>query len=300
MNKDVNLIFEAYRNRILSEMALQVKDKSNAEKALVDAITQGLETRTGDTYLFKGLKGEELKKRVDELVVPIIKDLFQDGVYTGKSENEMKDLENDLLNKLAASNPRAKSQYTARILRSFIASVVDVVDNNVDQGETIEAASDDITDAVVDGAEKSDEVAQASTEGEGDGEAAAPTGDRTTVRIEQLIANLVDDSGVLESGIISDVAQQVLDSGGLGLQENRISGKVKAVLNDLVKKQIFERKGQFIKLGKNYEKFEQGGSDSSTLSDEDLISSVTGFGERPKTARGSWGGEGGPMSSMFG
>lgn len=300
MNNDVNLIFEAYRNSVLNEMSLRVKDKDNAEKALVDAITQGLETRTGDTYLFKGLKGEELKQRVNELVVPIIKDIFQDGVYTGRGEDELKDLEQDLLNKLAASNPRAKSQYTARILRSFIASVVEVVDNTVEQGESIEDASDEITDAVVDGAEKSDEVAQSAKADTGDQDTGTQSADRTTVRIEQMIADLVDDSGVLESGVVADVAQQVLDSGGLGLAENRITGKVKAVVSDLIKKQVFERKGQYIKLGKNYEKFEQGGSDSSTLSDEDIISSVTGFGERPKTARGSWGSEGGPMSSMFG
>lgn len=297
MNNDVNLIFEAYRSNVLNEMALQVKDKNNAEKALVDAITNGLETRSGDTYLFKGLKGEELKSRVNELVVPIIKDLFQDGVYSGRNEGDLKELEQDLLNKLAASNPRAKSQYTARILRSFIASVVDVVDNTVEQGETIEDASDDITAAVVDGAETSDEVAQSAETGSEEQPSADSSADRTTVRIEQMIANLVDDSGVLESNIISDVAQQVLDSGGLGIQENKITGKIKAVINDLVKKQVFERKGQFVKLGKNYEKFEQGGSDSSVLSDEDLISSVTGFGERPKTARSSWGGHG---DSMFG
>ena len=291
MNTDVNLIFEAYRNNILSEMALQVKDKTNAEKSLIDAITRGIETRTGDTYLFKGLQGEELKQRVEELVVPIIRDLFQDGVYTGRSSGDLKELEGDLLEKLAASNPRAKSQYTARILRGFIASVVDEVEGNVEQGETIEDASDDITDAVVDGAEKSDEIAQDVSSNEPGQEPAATPSDRTTTRIEKLVADLVDDSGVLESGVVTDVGQQILDSGGLGLQEGQISGKVKAIINDLVKKQVFERKGQYLKLGSNFEKFEQGGSDSSVLSDEDLISTVTGYGQRPTQGREFWGGQ---------
>lgn len=291
MNTDVNLIFEAYRNNILGEMALQVKDKTNAEKSLIDAITHGIETRTGDTYLFKGLQGEELKQRVEELVVPIIRDLFQDGVYTGRSSGDLKELENDLLEKLAASNPRAKSQYTARILRSFIASVVDEVESAVEQGETIENASDDIADAVVDGAEKSDEIAQSEAPGDSEQEPVAAPSDRITTRIEKLVADLVDDSGVLESGVIKDVGQQILDSGGLGLQEGQITGKVKAIVNDLVRKQVFERKGQYLKLGSNFEKFEQGGSDSSVLSDEDLISTVTGYGQRPTSGREFWSGQ---------
>jgi hypothetical protein len=291
MNTDVNLIFEAYRNNILGEMALQVKDKTNAEKLLIDAITHGIETRTGDTYLFKGLQGEELKQRVEELVVPIIRDLFQDGVYTGRSSGDLKELENDLLEKLAASNPRAKSQYTARILRSFIASVVDEVESAVEQGETIENASDDIADAVVDGAEKSDEIAQSEAPGDSEQEPVAAPSDRITTRIEKLVADLVDDSGVLESGVIKDVSQQILDSGGLGLQEGQITGKVKAIVNDLVRKQVFERKGQYLKLGSNFEKFEQGGSDSSVLSDEDLISTVTGYGQRPTSGREFWSGQ---------
>jgi hypothetical protein len=291
MNTDVNLIFEAYRNNILGEMALQVKDKTNAEKSLIDAITHGIETRTGDTYLFKGLQGEELKQRVEELVVPIIRDLFQDGVYAGRSSGDLKELEYDLLEKLAASNPRAKSQYTARILRSFIASVVDEVEGSVEQGETIENASDDIADAVVDGAEKSDEIAQSEAPSDSEQEPVAAPSDRITTRIEKLIADLVDDSGVLETGVVKDVGQQILDSGGLGLQEGQITGKVKAIVNDLVKKQVFERKGQYLKLGSNFEKFEQGGSDSSVLSDEDLITTVTGYGQRPTSGREFWGGQ---------
>ena len=291
MNTDVNLIFEAYRNNILGEMALQVKDKTNAEKSLIDAITHGIETRTGDTYLFKGLQGEELKQRVEELVVPIIRDLFQDGVYAGRSSGDLKELEYDLLEKLAASNPRAKSQYTARILRSFIASVVDEVEGSVEQGETIENASDDIADAVVDGAEKSDEIAQSEAPSDSEQEPGAAPSDRITTRIEKLIADLVDDSGVLETGVVKDVGQQILDSGGLGLQEGQITGKVKAIVNDLVKKQVFERKGQYLKLGSNFEKFEQGGSDSSVLSDEDLITTVTGYGQRPTSGREFWGGQ---------
>jgi hypothetical protein len=280
MNKDINLIFEAYTQNVLNEMSLRVKDRTNAEKALVDAITQGLETRTGDTYLFKGLKGDELKKQVDSLVVPIIRDLFQDGVYTGRGA-DFKDLEIDLINKLAASNPRAKSQYTARILRSFIASVVDVVEDTVDQGESIEDASADITDAVVDGAEKSDEVAQTAPE--------ASSADRTTVRIEQMLANIIDDQGILIKYVVDDVVQAIRDSGGLDLAEGKEKSKVESVLKSLINKQIFEKKGESVKIGKNFEAFEAGGSDSSLISDEDLIAQYTGSNKPSNPFKGTSG-----------
>jgi hypothetical protein len=289
MNTDVNLIFEAYRNNILEEMALQVKDKTNAEKSLIDAITHGIETRTGDTYLFKGLQGEELKQRVEELVVPIIRDLFQDGVYTGRSSGDLKELEGDLLEKLAASNPRAKSQYTARILKSFIASVVDEVEGNVDEGETIEAASDDITDAVVDGAEKSEEVAQDVNASEQEQGQVSALSDRTTVRIEQMLANLIDDQGTLIKYVVDDVVQAIRDSGGLDLAEGKEKSKVESVLKNLINKQIFEKKGESVKIGKNFEAFEAGGSDSSIISDEDLIAQYTGSNKPTNPFKGTSG-----------
>jgi hypothetical protein len=289
MNTDVNLIFEAYKNNILKEMALQVKDKTNAEKSLIDAITHGIETRTGDTYLFKGLQGEELKQRVEELVVPIIRDLFQDGVYTGRSSGDLKELEGDLLEKLAASNPRAKSQYTARILKSFIASVVDEVEGNVDEGETIEAASDDITDAVVDGAEKSEEVAQDVNASEQEQGQVSALSDRTTVRIEQMLANLIDDQGTLIKYVVDDVVQAIRDSGGLDLAEGKEKSKVESVLKNLINKQIFEKKGESVKIGKNFEAFEAGGSDSSIISDEDLIAQYTGSNKPTNPFKGTSG-----------
>ena len=304
MNRDIHLIFEAYRQKRLDEMALKVKGEGDPVQSLVAAIKQGLEERgkNNDTYIFKGLTGEELDKRISELVIPIINDLFPNGTYEGKGiEKDLVKLERDIMEKLASTNPRAKSQYTARILRSFIATVVDEVESNVESGETIEAAADDITDAVVDGAEKSEEVAQSAPSGETDtAEAPVENKDRLTARLEKLVADQVDDSGVLEKNIVDEVRQQVLDSGGLGLAENQIKRTVENIIKDLVRKGVLERKGQFLKYGSNFEKFDQGGSDSSVLSDEDLIQRTTGLGAANKTSRQAWGGEGGPMSSYFG
>jgi len=305
MNRDIHLIFEAYRQKRLDEMALRVKGEGDPVQSLVAAIKQGLEERgkNNDTYLFKGLTGEALDKRISELVVPIINDLFPNGTYEGKGiEKDLVKLERDIMEKLAVSNPRAKSQYTARILRSFIAAVVDEVESNVESGETIEAAADDIADAVSDATDKSEEVAQTAPSGEAPagGAEAATSGDKLTVRIEQMLANGVDDSGILSKYLVDDVVQEIRDSGGLGLKEGEDKRKVEVVLKDLVNKQIFEKKGDYVKLGKNFEKFEAGGSDSSVLSDEDVMKHYTGLGTANKTSRQAWGSEGSPMSSYFG
>jgi hypothetical protein len=166
-------------------------------------------------------------------------------------------------------------------LRSFIASVVDVVEDTVDQGESIEDASADITDAVVDGAEKSDEVAQTAPE--------ASSADRTTVRIEQMLANIIDDQGILIKYVVDDVVQAIRDSGGLDLAEGKEKSKVESVLKSLINKQIFEKKGESVKIGKNFEAFEAGGSDSSLISDEDLIAQYTGSNKPSNPFKGTSG-----------
>lgn len=116
--------------------------------------------------------------------------------------------------------------------------------------------------------------------------------DRTTVRIENMITDLIDDTGVLESDIVSDVERKILASDGLGIEEGSIKGKVKALIGRLVRKQILERKGQYLKYGDNFEKYEASKSEGSdAISDEDLIQKVTGHGERKTTSRGIWGRE---------
>jgi hypothetical protein len=114
-----------------------------------------------------------------------------------------------------------------------------------------------------------------------------------------MVANKVDDTGVLESEVVNDVQREIMSSGGLGLEERSILSKVKAIISNLVRKNILERKGQYLKLGDNFEKFEAGGGQGSeVISDEDLIQKVTGLGSRPMTSRDVW--SSGGDSSMFG
>lgn len=299
MNKDINLIFEAYKRKILVNEA----DIGADYGPFLGAVQKGVKERSGDTYIFSKLAkatGKTPEEVVEMIIEPLYKALFPEGkfVVDGESKDQLAKLQNAVQEHLKQSYPGAISGYTARIIKNFIAPVVKIIN---DEPESTEDVSPEEAKSVVTKA-----VKQAVTDGDvPDTEPAAPasdevsqSADRTTVRVEQMIAQLVDDSGVLETGVIKDVSQQILDSGGLGIEESKITGKVKAVLNNLVKKQVFERKGQYVKLGKNYEKFEQGGDlGSEALSDEDIISRVTGLGERPTTARSTWGGHG---DSMFG
>lgn len=142
------------------------------------------------------------------------------------------------------------------------------------------ASEEEVKDAVV-GAEL-----------EGDKPEPEEEADRTTVRIENMITDLVDDTGVLESDIVTDIERKVLASDGLGLEEGNIKSKIKALISRLVRKQILERKGQYLKYGDNFEKYEaskSGGSD--VITDADLIKNVTGYGERKTRARDIWGGD---------
>ena len=285
MNRDSSLIFEAYQSH-LQEMAVKLaSDKAGAAGSTqvsfppksvgkydltpeqTKAVIEGVVTKLKDMNGHSDLSDKEFQVQV---IAPIIKEL--------------------------AKKSGTNSGYAARVIYSALKQA------GVLTSEEGEVTLDDATpEAKEQAADDVPEVAAEMTPSpeERVSEPAA-SGDKLTVRIEQMIANLIDDSGVNEAGVVKDVSQEILNSGGLGLKENEIGRKVKIVLNDLVKKQIFERKGQFVKLGKNFEKFEAGGSDSSTLSDEDVISQYTGHNTPAKTGRQAWGGEDGPMSSYFG
>jgi hypothetical protein len=317
MNNDANLIFEAYKKRFLvNEM-----DIGAEHGPMIGAVKAGAAEREkagSDTYILGKIKKAlniSIEEVAEALTKPLYDKLFPGGRFaaSGETKDQYSKLQGAIeaalpeivsilverypeLKNTAGLTAKAISGYTARILKNFIGTVATVLS---DAGGDEAPSEPEVKKAV------KVAVKKAATSGDAEAPAAEPedeapdasSSDRITVRIEQLIAELIDDSGVNEAGVIKDVTQKVLDSGGLGIKENEIVRKIKVVLNDLIKKQVFERKGQFVKLGKNYEKFEQGGGDSSVLSDEDLITSVTGFGERPKTARSSWGGHG---DSMFG
>lgn len=299
MNRDIHLIFEAYKKK---QMALINETDIGAEfGSSLGAVSSGVAERekSADTYIFKLLKSKNPDKTHDEIVKMVVEPLYN-AIFVnnkfsahGSHKDQLAKLQTTLENELAKSYPRAQSSYTARIIKNFLAPVVKILDAEPGAVEGGKEAVRAVKQAV-DKAAAKNEVSAPET-----GESETPAGeggstDRTTVRIEQLLADNVDDSGVLIKYVIDSVVQEIRDSGGLGLKEGEDKKKVERVLDSLISKQIFEKKGEHVKLGKNFEKFEAGGEQgSSVLSDEDLIQHVTGFGARSTTGRQVWGREGG-------
>lgn len=314
MNNDSNLIFEAYQQRILNELTLG-GDYGAIGPAVAKGVKEREEVKQADTYLF-GILKKALNKNTEEvaeiLTKPLYDILFPGGKFAavGDQKTQLNKLQNAIqakmpevvkklqedpelgkqLEKVPGLTSSAKHGYTARILRDFMKDTLELIEDETpgDEAPTEQEVQSAATKAVKQAAA---EPVQAS---EPAGQEPEAEGDRTSVRIEHMIANKVDDSGVLESDVANDVQREIMSSGGLGLEERAIGRTVKSIINRLVSKQILERKGSYLKLGDNFEKFEASGSEGSdVVTDEDLVQKYTGLGARATTSRGAWGGEGG-------
>ena len=321
MNNDSNLIFEAYQQRILNELTLG-GDYAAIGPAVAKGVKEREEVKQADTYLF-GILKKALNKNTEEvaeiLTKPLYDILFPGGKFAavGDQKTQLNKLQNAIqakmpevvkklqedpelgkqLEKVPGLTSSAKHGYTARILRDFMKDTLELIEDETpgDEVPTEQEVQSAATKAVKQAAA---EPVQAS---EPAGQEPEAEGDRTSVRIEHMIANKVDDSGVLESDVANDVQREIMSSGGLGLEERAISRTVKSIINKLVNKQILERKGSYLKLGDNFEKFDTAGdTGSDAITDEDLVQKYTGFGTAPKTSRDAWGGEDTGMSRKYG
>lgn len=315
MNKDIKLLFEAYQQQVLNELTLG-GDYAAIGPAVAKGVKEREEVKQADTYLF-GILKKALNKNTEEvaeiLTRPLYDILFPGGKFAavGDQKTQLNKLQNAIqakmpevvkklqedpelgkqLQKVPGLTSSAKHGYTARILRDFMKDTLNLIEDETagDEAPTEQEVQSAATKAV-----KKAAVKPVSTAETGNDEVPEESKDRTTVRIEQMIANKVDDSGVLESDVVNDVQREIMSSGGLGLEERSILSKVKAIVANLIKKQILERKGQYLKYGENIEKFDAAGdAGSEAITDEDLIQKYTGLGAAPKTSRGVWGGEGG-------
>lgn len=321
MNNDTNLIFEAYQQQILSELTLG-GDYGAIGPAVAKGVKDREEVKQKDTYLF-GILKKALNKNIEEvaeiLTKPLYDILFPGGRFAavGDQKTQLNKLQNAIqakmpevvkklqedpelgkqLQKVPGLTSSAKHGYTARILRDFMADTLNLIEDETAGDEV--PTEQEVQSAATKAVKKAAVKPTPEPEGGPEGEAPVENKDRTTVRIEQMVANKVDDSGVLESDILNDVQREIMSSGGLGLEERSIASKVKAVITNLVNKQILERKGQYLKYGENIEKFDAAGdAGSEAITDEDLIQKYTGLGAAPKTSRGVWGGEGGSSSGV--
>jgi len=324
MNNDTKLLFEAYQQQILNELTLG-GDYGAIGPAVAKGVKEREEVQQADTYLF-GILKKALNKNADEvaeiLTKPLYEILFPGGKFAaiGDQKTQLNKLQNAIqakmpevvkklqedpelgkqLQKVPGLTSSAKHGYTARILRDFMSPVLQLIEDETpgDEAPTEQEVQSAVTKAVK---KKAAEPTPGGAEETPEGEAPEDGGDRTKVRIERMIGDKVDASGVLESDVANDVMREIMRSGGLGIEERSIGRIVKSTINDLIKKRVLERKGQHIMYGDNFETFDTSGSEGSDIIPlEDYISQVTGYGARKTTARGAWGGEGGSSPVDFG
>lgn len=321
MNKDINLIFEKYQQQILNELTLG-GDYAAIGPAVAKGVKEREEVKQADTYLF-GILKKALNKNTEEvaeiLTKPLYDILFPGGKFAavGDQKTQFNKLQNAIqakmpevvkklqedpelgkqLQKVPGLTSSAKHGYTARILRDFMKDTLQVIEDEA-QGDEV-PTEQEVQSAATKAVKKA--AVKPAPEAEAGGEVPEESKDRTTVRIEHMVANKVDDSGVLESEVVNDVQREIMSSGGLGLEEKSILSKVKAIISNLVRKQILERKGQYLKYGENIEKFDAAGdTGSEAITDEDLVQKYTGLGTAPKTSRDAWGGEDTGMARKYG
>jgi hypothetical protein len=293
MNRDSHLIFEAYNKRILSEMAI----KADYTK-IKDAIVNGLKGRTGSSYIFKTVAdktGKDTEEVVDMVVKPVIDALFPNGVFASSGEQKMQatKLQNAIQQELAKQYGGAVSGYTARIIKNFIANVIEIVDDEVEQGETIKDAQSDVVNAMATAANKSEE--------EVDKEAGAPEATPSETGMNALAQYAVEQvgDGKDENELINDIVQHIVQKEP-EISEVRAKGRARGLLNNLISSKVLSKRGNLIEYGDKADEFAEKGDLSLVSAEpEEYLASTGLHGGRPKTGRDVFGGED-RYSGMFG
>lgn len=292
--KNFDSLFEQLLNELTPPVTTELEPFAGSLKSKIGEAPGGGYLIGNIADALSKSKGEEVSK---EQVIDMISQDLYNKVFPGgknKANNEeayrssiskaLLEIVKDIQDKENIKVPKAGAAvagYTARIISQL-------GDAKKEYGAFV--SKDEVKDAV-ENAEETVEGSKPSTEEETE-EQPEESGNRTIVRIENMITDLVDDTGVLESDVLEDVHRKVLASDGLGLEERNIKGFIKSLASRLVDKQILERKGQYLKLGDNYEKYEASKSEGSeAITDEDLIKKYTGLGARKTSSREVWGGE---------
>jgi hypothetical protein len=156
MNNDQNLIFEAYRNSILSEAPIGAE-----YEPFVAAAKQGVVGRAGDTYLFADLikkTGKSADEVVELIVKPVYDALFPGGRFDadGDEKEQLNSLQAAIHSELVhLGYPKARAGYTARIIKNAVAPAIKFLSDKASSGEEIDET--DVEDAITDAIEDSND-----------------------------------------------------------------------------------------------------------------------------------------------
>lgn len=268
MNKDTNLIFEAYKSNVL----LNELDLGGEWGAIGPAVSKGVKEREvgHDTYLFKIIKSA-LNKSSEEvaeiLTKPLYDILFPEGrfVSRGEQKDQLSKLQSAIQQKLPEVVEKLKSDYpelakakglsssaihgyTARILRNFISPVVKILSDETtgDEVPTEPEVKNAVKKAVIKKAtEPTPEVSQSESE---DGTSEPSTTPKTSKYIEAAKEKVAaSEGGMLEKELVDEIAQLFVNDNpdiSRGSAAARASGIVKGLLNQ----NILVKSGSYLTL----------------------------------------------------
>ena len=303
MNRDIHLIFEAYRNK--KNKLVKEADIGAEYGAFLGAAKEGIVNRVGDTYLFSDLAkktGKSAEEVVEVIIKPIYDSLFIDGKFNadGSEKDQLAKLQNAIHSSLVSSGyPKARAGYTARIIKNAITPAVQFLNDKADEGEVIdkEEVEDAVADSVVDtntatGQELS---AATGTETSTDGEQS----DKPLAALMQYAIEEVGD-GINENELIDTLKQHIVQKDS-EISEGRATGQAKGIINKLVSAKVLSKRGNYLEPGENADEFAAKGDLSLVAADpEEYAQREFGVGGRPTTGRQVFGGEGGRYGVDFG
>ena len=299
MNKDSHLIFEAYRNRFVTEAPI------SAEYEPFAAATKGAVTgRGGDTYLFSDLMkktGKSADEVVEMIVKPVFDALFPGGRFDaeGSEKDQLNSLQTAIHSELVhLGYPKARAGYTARIIKNAVIPAVKFLSDKAESGDDVDHS--DVEDAVVDSIEDTnDQAGQELKAAPANHGHATSTDDRETSALVQHAVDQVGD-GINENELIDALKQFVVQKDP-EISEARATGRVRGIISKLVTSKVLAKRGNIIEPGDNADEFaEKGDLSLVSVDPEEYAAREFGVGSRPTTGRQVFGGEGGRYGVDFG
>ena len=291
MNRDIHLIFEAYKKkRLINEMDIGADFGPS-----LGAVSSGVAERekNADTYIFKLLKSKNPDKSHDEIVKMIVEPLynaiFVDNKFSasGSHKDQLAKLQTALENELAKTHPRAQSSYTARIIKNFLSPVVKILDAEAPGVEGGVEAVKAVKKAVTKVATKNEVKAP-------EGETGTDTQEAEDKGHAALLQYAVDQAseGVKEDDLVDTLKQHIVQKDP-DISEARAKGHAKGIINKLIAAKVLSKRGNVVEPGDNADEFAEKGDLSLVNAEPDEYLAHTGLhGGRPKTGREVFGGEG--------
>jgi len=304
MNKDSHLIFEAYRNRFVTEAPI------SAEYEPFAAATRGAVTgRGGDTYLFSDLMkktGKSADEVVEMIVKPVFDALFPGGRFDadGNEKEQLNSLQAAIHSELVhLGYPKARAGYTARIIKNAVAPAVKFLSDKAESGDDVN--HDDVEDAVVDSIEDTNDQAgqelKAAPAGHGHAPATEPvaTEDRESAVLMQSAVEQASE-GINEAELINSLKQHIVQKDP-DISDARAVGRARGIISKLVSAKVLAKRGNIVEPGDNADEFAETGDLSLVSAEpEEYAAREFGVGGRPTTGRQVFGGEGSRHGVDFG